>query len=149
MSVQDYLVDHTHFDWPNLLAGWSWLLPPKFTVWLVNRFGDLFLVLPDDTVHLLNVAAGTITKLADSQDEFCRKIDEGENASHWLMIPLVDRLVAAGQRATPGCCYSFRVPPALGGQQTVENTLVLGIVEHYRKYGLTHIRLRGMAPGNP
>jgi hypothetical protein len=52
MTIQDYLIDHTHYDWPNLLVGWTWLLPPKFTVWLVNRFGDLFLVLPDDSIQL-------------------------------------------------------------------------------------------------
>jgi len=142
MAVQDYLIDHTHYDWPNLLVGWTWLLPPKFTVWLVNRFGDLFLVLPDDSIHLLDLGAGTLTKLADSQDEFCHKIDEGENAIKWLMIPLVDRLVAADGRPPAGFCYSFRVLPVLGGQPTVENTIVRAIVDHYRTYGTVHGQLR-------
>jgi hypothetical protein len=144
MSVQDYLIDHTHFDWPNLLAGWAGLLPPKFTVWLMNRFGDLFLVLPDDSVQLLEVGAGTLTKLAESQDEFCQKMDEGDNASEWLHVSLVDHLVAAGLCSQPGFCYSFRVPPVLGGEPTVENTLVLGIVEHYRTYASVHSQLRNV-----
>src|SRR4051812_19966820 len=66
MSVHDYLIDHEGFDWPGLLSGWSWLLPPEFAVWLVNRFGDLFLVPPDGTVLMLDVGAGTLTKLAGS-----------------------------------------------------------------------------------
>jgi hypothetical protein len=142
MSVQDYLIDHTHFDWPKLLVGWTWLLPPEFTVWLMNRFGDLFLVLPDDSVHLMDIGAGTLTKLADSQDDFYRKIDEGEHASHWLLVPLVDRLVATGVRPPPGFCYSYQVLPVLGGQPTSDNTHILGIVEHYLRCGAVHTKLR-------
>jgi len=138
MTIQDYLIDHTNFDWRNLLYGWTWLLPPKFTLWLMNRFGDLFLVLPDDSVHLLDVGAGTLTKLADSQDEFCHKIDEGENASTWLMVPLINELAAAGIRLGPGFCYSFLVPPTLGGRHSVENTVVRPIVEHYGVYRSVH-----------
>ena len=46
MSVHDYLIDHIGFDWAHLLSGWERLLPTEFTVWLMNRFGDLFLILP-------------------------------------------------------------------------------------------------------
>jgi hypothetical protein len=52
ISVADYLIDQSGIDWPKALASWSWLLPPEFTLWLVNRFADLFLVLPDGSVHL-------------------------------------------------------------------------------------------------
>jgi hypothetical protein len=55
ISIADYLIDQSGIDWPKALCSWSWLLPPEFTLWLVNRFGDLFLVLPDDTVHMLDV----------------------------------------------------------------------------------------------
>ncbi len=96
MSVHDYLIDHIGFDWAHLLSGWERLLPTEFTVWLMNRFGDLFLILPDGSVSMLDIGAGSLTKLAESRDEFSRKIDEGDNAEDWLMIPLVDRLVAAG-----------------------------------------------------
>ena len=103
-SIQDYLIDPAHYDWPNLLIGWTWLLPPKFKVWLMNCFGDLFLELPDHSIHFFDVGAGTITKLAESRDQFYRKMDEGDNASEWLMVRLVDRLVAAGVRLRPGFC---------------------------------------------
>jgi hypothetical protein len=142
MTVQDYLIDHTNFDWPKLLVGWTWLLPPQFTVWLVNRFGDLFLILPDGSIHLLDVGAGTLTKLADSQDEFFSKIDEGQNAITWLMIPLIDELVAAGIQLQPGQCYSYQNLPVVDGKPTPDNTQVSGIVEHYRRCGATHKGIR-------
>ena len=71
MNVHDYLIDHSGLDWAELLSGWEWLLPPEFTVWLMNRYGDLFLILPDGSIHMLDVGGGSLTKLAESRDEFC------------------------------------------------------------------------------
>ncbi len=50
MSIHDYLIDHRGQDWPSLFAEWTWLVPKQFTVWLMNRFGDLFLVFDDGSV---------------------------------------------------------------------------------------------------
>src|SRR5687767_975774 len=96
MRLKDYVIDHAGFDWPKLLAHWHWLLPREFTVWLMNRFGDLFLILPDGTIHMLDVGVGSLKKVAASKDDFCFKIDRDNNANDWLMMPLVDKLVAAG-----------------------------------------------------
>ncbi len=147
MDVHDYLIDHSSFDWDHLFSGWEWLLPPEFTVWLMNRYGDLFLILPDGSVHMLDIGAGSLTKMAESKDEFCRKIDEDDNADYWLMIPLVDRLVAAGVFLQPGECYSFLTPPVLGGDYTLENTVILPITEHFGVYGSYHEQLKGVPDG--
>jgi hypothetical protein len=74
------LIDHSDIDWAALLSDWKWLLPPGFTVWLMNRYGDLFLILPDDSVHMLDIGGGSLTKLAESKDDFARVIDEEGNA---------------------------------------------------------------------
>jgi hypothetical protein len=147
VNVYDYLIDHSEFNWAQLLSGWEWLLPTEFTIWLMNRYGDLFLILTDGSVHMLDIGSGTLTKLAENQDGFAQKIDEDENAEDWLMIPLVDRLVAAGVLLRPGECYSFLTPPILGGDYTVENTVVLSITEHYGVYGSYHEQLRGVPDG--
>src|SRR4029079_5170484 len=89
IAVHDYLIDHTGFDWPRLLAEWAWLLPPEVTVWLMNRFGDLFLILEDGSVQMLDVGGGTLTRLADDRGDFCRRVDEGDHANQWFTIPLV------------------------------------------------------------
>jgi hypothetical protein len=131
MSIQDYLIDHSGFDWPKLLSGWARLLPAKLVVWLMNRFGDLFLVYTDGSVHMLDVGVGTVNRIAQSRDDFGTQLDEGDNANQWLMIPLVDDLVAAGKVLKPGDCYGYVMPPILGGDYIVENTFVLSITEHY------------------
>jgi hypothetical protein len=77
----------------------------------------------------------------------CTKIDEGENANEWLMIPLVDKLVAAGIRLKPGHCYGFKTPPVLGGQYAVENVGPLPIWDYLGGYSSIHEQLRDVPAG--
>jgi hypothetical protein len=147
ISIQDYLLDQESVDWPTVLAGWSWSLPPEFRLLMANRFCDLFLVPPDGTVHLLDVGAGSLTKVAESRDDFSNKFDEGETANNWLMIPLVDRLVAAGMELKPGECYGFKMPPVFGGKYSVENCAVLPIADLLGAYGSIHEQLRDVPDG--
>ena len=123
MSIHDYLIDHRGFDWPSLFAEWTWLVPNKLTVWLMNRFGDLFLVCEDGSVHMLDVGRGSLEQVANSREEFQAKVDEEDNANDWFMIPLVDQLVAEGMTLKAGECYSYKQLPVLGGDYTIENTL--------------------------
>lgn len=147
IAVADYLIDQSGIDWPKTLASWSWLVPAEFTLWLVTRFADLFLVLPDGTVHMLDVGTGTLTKVAESRDDFCTKIDEDDNANQWLMIPLVDRMVAAGVVLQPGQCYGFKTPPVLGGDYSVENASPLPLWDYLGAYGSIHEQLRDVPDG--
>jgi hypothetical protein len=146
--LEDYLINPNGIDWPAALSGWSWLIPSDFTLWLVNRLCDLFIVTDDDSVHMLDVGAGTLKRLAANRDEFCRLIDEGNNANEWLAIPLVDTLVASGLRLHPGQCYGFKVPPVLGGQYAVENCGVLSIPDYLGACGSIHDQLRGVPDGS-
>lgn len=147
MTIDDYLIDPGNLDWPRLLAGWAGLVPAEFEVWLMNRFGDLFLVLPDGAVQMLDVGNGRLDELAGSRDEFRRIVDEDDNASLWFMIPLVDRLVEAGITPQTGQCYCFLTPPILGGEYSVENTRVVPIEELFGLYGSYHEQLRDLPDG--
>jgi Domain of unknown function (DUF1851) len=121
MNVEDYLINPDGKDWSELLSSWVPPLPPSFTVWLVNRFGDLFIVVDDGSVHMLELSAGVITRLADDREDFARKIDLEGNADEWLMILLVDQCVAAGIVLSADQCYSYKIPPILGGVYGVQN----------------------------
>ena len=147
MSIHDYLIDHRGLDWPSLFAEWAWLVPKQFTVWLMNRFGDLFLVFDDGSVHMLDVGGGSLEQVANTRDDFQAKVDEDENANVWFMIPLVDQLLAAGMTLKKGECYSYKQPPVLGGDYTVENTCVLPIAEHYGAYGSIHNQIKDLPDG--
>jgi hypothetical protein len=132
MKIDDYLLDPTDVDWTTVLTPWHWLLPETLTVWLVNCFGDVFAELDDNSIHIFDVGGGTFERVADSRDHFCDLLDADGNASEWLMIPLVDDLVAADKTLRTGYCYSYLQNPLLGGDYTVENTILLPLIEHYR-----------------
>ncbi len=147
MSIRDYLIDHRGLDWPSLFAEWTWLVPNEFTVWIMNRFGDLFLVFDDGSVHMLDVGGGCLVRVANSRDDFQTKVAEDDNANDWFMIPLIDRLLVAGMTLKQGECYSYKQPPVLGGDYTVENTCVLPIAEHYGAYGSIHNQIKDLPDG--
>lgn len=147
LSINDYLIEQHGINWPSVLSGWSWLLPPEFTLWLVTRFADLFLVMPDGTVHMLDVGSGTLRRVADSRDDFCTKVDEDGNANDWFVIPLVHNLVAVGIDLLPGHCYGFKVPPVLGGQYTLENVGTLPIADYLGAYASIHEQLKEVPDG--
>jgi hypothetical protein len=144
VNVHDYLIDQSGIDWSRILSGWWWLVPREFTLWLVNRFADLFLVFPDGSVHMLDVGVGSIAKVAECRGEFSSKIDQDDNANQWLMIPLVDDMVAAGMHLRPGECYGFKQPPVLGGHYTVENIGVFSIADYLGAYGSIDEQLRNV-----
>lgn len=63
------------------------------------------------------------------------------------MIPVVDSLVEAGRLLEPGRCYSFIIPPILGGEYTAENTATLNVTEHYGVYASIHSQIRDLPDG--
>jgi hypothetical protein len=141
MDVNDYLLDASDRNWPALLTDWNWILPARFTLWLANRYGDLFLIPEDGSVCMLDVGAGTFKRLADDRDEFAALLRQPGNAGEWLMIPLVDACVAAGLKLPPGHCYGYKKPPVLGGDYTVENTEVVDLSQHYSVLGQLHAQI--------
>jgi len=96
---------------------------------------------------MLDIGGGTFTKIAENRDDFAMKIKGGNNANQWLMIPLIDNLVAVGVTLSEGKCYGYRNPPVLGGDYTVENTTVISIPEHYSFHADIHQQIVGLPDG--
>lgn len=148
MHLSDYLLDQPPHDWPTMLAPWHSMLPEEFTLWMVNRFGDLFIILDDGRVDMVDIGAASRQTLAASRDEFSDKLDEGENANVWLMIPLVDACVAAWMALRPGQCYSFKIPPLLReGEYKLENVAILNVEAHYSFYGHIYNETKDLPEG--
>jgi hypothetical protein len=145
--IQDYLIDQDGIDWSSALATWHWILPPEFTLWLVNHIGDLFIVLDDGSVHMLDIGGGTLEKVAENRDDFAKKIDENSNEQNWLAIPLVDSLNAAGVRLQPRQCYAYKLLPILGGDYSIENFSPIDIADYLGAYGSIHEQLSNVPDG--
>lgn len=147
MNINDYLIDHQSFDWAALLSDWDWLLPAEFSVWLMNRFGDLVLIADEGVILFFDVGVGAVERIANNKADFSQKLDAGDNANVWLIIPLIDQLNATGLRLNEGHCYSFLTPPILGGEYSVKNTVTLPITEHYGVYASIHDQIKALPDG--
>ena len=147
MKLSDYTIDHSCIDWPRVLQDWRWLVPSRLTVWVMNQFGDLFVTLDDGTVHMLDVGGGTFNEVAKNCDDFAQKIDDEDHANQWLMIPLIDKLVASRVTLSKGKCYGYCIPPVLGGDYTLENTFVISIPEHFSFHASIHQQIKDVPDG--
>jgi hypothetical protein len=147
MNVQNYVIEHLGLDWPALLEEWRWLLPQAFTVRLLTRAGDLLIESPDGCIHFLDVGAGELRHVAISHNEFRSLLGRPDVARDWLMVPVIDRLVAAGRLLGPGQCYGFRLLPVVGGGYDANDRLVLPIREHFGVCGSLHRQIADLPDG--
>jgi hypothetical protein len=147
MNINDYLIDQRNKNWPQLLSDWAGTIPESFTLWLVNRFGDAFLVVDDGSVHMLDAGVGQIARIADSRDHFAELLDRGDNANNWLMIPLVDKCVAALPQLQESQCYGFKMPPMLGGTYTLDNIEPTDLSVHYSILADIHRQTKNIPDG--
>ena len=147
MNVNDYLIDHSGFAWSDLLDDWRWLLASPATVWLCNRFAELVLVMQDGTVSYLEASAGVLRSIATSRQDFIAKLDQGDNANEWLMIPLVDKCIAAGKMLGPNQCYGFTTPPVLGGAYDLANIEVTDLPVYLAVMGQIHGQIKDVPDG--
>lgn len=133
MDINNYLIDQSGKNWKAMLGDWIPPLPKSFTLWLVNRFGDVFVVDDegDGSVCRLEVGHGTFDRVAKSRDDFGKLADVGANAEKWFRLSFVDHCRASGLNLAPNQCYGFKVPPMLGGTYEVGNIEPLDIAIHY------------------
>jgi hypothetical protein len=149
MNIDDYLIDQRGKEWMVLLRDWAPPLPADFTLWLVNRFGDAFVVTEDGSVHMLDVGIGTFTRLADNRSHFADLLDVEDNGNNWLLIPLVDQCRKAGMTLGPNQCYGFKIPPVLGGKYEPSNFAPTDLAVHYSFLADIHKRVKDLPDGTP
>ncbi|WP_298370072.1 T6SS immunity protein Tdi1 domain-containing protein [uncultured Bradyrhizobium sp.] len=101
------------------LAAWSDIVPPGSRVLGANLFLDVFLADAAGAVHMLEVSAGKIARIAGSEGAFRERCVD--DADGWLLRALVDRCRSAGLILGPSQCYAFTTLPLFGGEYTVDN----------------------------
>jgi hypothetical protein len=147
LNVANYLIDHSGFVWTDLLDDWKWLVPSTATVWLMNRFAELVLMLEDGSVSYLETSTGALRRIARDREEFIVRIDENDNANEWLMIPLVDQCVTAGMILGANQCYGFKTAPTLGGQYEIANVELSDISVYLAVMGQIHEQIKDLPDG--
>jgi hypothetical protein len=149
MNIGDYIIAQEGLDWATMLEDWGWVLPPSFEVWIVSRFADLFIVQDDGSVWMLDTSAGSFTRIADSRDHFAALGDDADTFSNWFMVGAVDEMVAAGHILGRGQCYSYRLPPGLGGDYVLSNFMVTDLHVHFSIHGQIFRHTKDLPDGTP
>ena len=112
------------FDGSRLLAHWGWKVPQHLQPLFLSTFGDWFFRDSDDHIHMLDLVAGELKRVADSRRELEALLELEEYRREWLMSHLVEELRQSGVTRKRGQCYAFRTPSILGGQLSSSNIVV-------------------------
>jgi hypothetical protein len=101
------------------LSEWVDILPARYSVLSANLFADIFLADEAGAVHMLEISAASIAKIAESESEFRRRCIDDEDG--WLLRPLVDQCRSAGLIPNETQCYAFTTLPLFGGEYKPSN----------------------------
>lgn len=133
-------------DFATAISAWRWLLKGEFSPLLLTVLGDLFLELKGD-VFFLDTAAGELTRVARSREEWKRKLQDQTCIAAWFRPDLVAELRAGLDILKPGEVYSPIVPPVLGGAITKANFISSQWRMHLHFLGQVHEQVHDLPAG--
>lgn len=149
ITWNDLTVDPDDVDLELLLSSWRWLVNEEYQPVVISALGDIFLCHDNGSVHWLDTGIGELTEVASSVEEFQQLIVVPENADQWFIPQLVGDLKTVGKNLGPRQCYSYVVPPILGGEIEVDNFQVMDLLVHVDVLGQIHEQVKDLPPGTP
>jgi hypothetical protein len=148
MTIKDLTVDFENSKRDALLEEWRWLIGERKLPLLLTASGNAFVEDRDDrTVHFLDVAASCIFPVADSQDEFQRRLSDPAFVSEYFEIPLVTAARERGLLLNSRQIYSFITPLILGGERCAENIEIADQEVHFSVQGQIARQVHNMPAG--
>jgi hypothetical protein len=147
ITWDDLTVNFESFDPGDLMKGWRWLIDESMHLFLVSAIGDMFLQDADGRVYWFDTGTAGLEEVAGSVEEFKKLMVQPENADQWFIPQLVGDLKAAGVELKPGQCYSYKVPPVLGGEIELENFEPADLSVHFGILGQIHEQTKDLPPG--
>jgi hypothetical protein len=136
-------------DFEDLLSDWRWLVGEEYHPVVISAMGDLFLRHDDGRIFWLNSGWGQLTELAESADEFKKPMVQPNNAGNWFIPKLVGDLLSSGKKLGPGECFSYKIPPVLGGEIDLDNFEPTNLFVHFSILGQIHEQVKELPEGMP
>ena len=130
-----------------LLEDWQWLLKAPHQVLVVTKMGDAFVKSPSSAVLFLDTLEGNVKEAARDERSFNQKWAAGDLDPTWFNPDMVALLEGRGVRLAPDQCYSYIVPPAIGGSFESSNIRVLRAVFHFLINGQLHRQVKELPAG--
>jgi len=113
----------------------------------MNQFGDMFLCNDKGEIYFLDIIKGEANKIADSVAELEVLLLDKEVEASLFLTELLTELEREGITLAEGQCFSFRIPPVLGGKMESSNVEVCSISVHVSLVGQILRQVRHLAPG--
>jgi hypothetical protein len=148
LTLNDLTVSFSHLPRETLLEDWVWLIGKRRLPILITALGDAFVQDTDDgSVHLLSAGAGTLDRVADDVATFRERLADRAFVLDNFVPGIVADLQNSGRSLAQGQLYSYRVPPALGGEYSADNLEPTDISVHFSVLGQINQRVRDLPEG--
>ena len=148
LTFNDLTVGFSHLPRETLLEDWVWLIGTRRFPILITALGDAFVQDADDgSVHLLSAGAGTCSRVADDVATFRERLLDRAFVLDNFVPSIVADLRNSGRPLAQGQLYSYRVPPALGGEYSADNLEPTDISVHFSLLGQINQRAHELPEG--
>jgi hypothetical protein len=148
LTLDDLTVNFSHLKRESLLKDWHWLIGTSRLPILLAASGDAFVQdLSDGSIHVLDTIEGKLQEVAGSVEEFRSLLSDKEFVNNYFAVQMVGDLRASGLVLSQGQVYSFKHPPALGGDFSLGNIELSDTEVHFSLSGQIHRQLSALPPG--
>jgi hypothetical protein len=125
-------------DCARLLAQWRWLCPQQVTLIDRNAYGDLFLRHQEGKVFWLDVAAGRLSQIANSESRFLAMSADADKVEEWFAESDARDAAERGLIPGPSQCIGFSVPLVFAESASGNNPYIADIYDHVSFLGDLH-----------
>ncbi|GAA4437308.1 hypothetical protein GCM10023091_16320 [Ravibacter arvi] len=130
-----------------LMMEWTWLIGEDKRLVLVSVIGDVFVTDKHEKIFWLDTGVGKLEQVAESRHDFFEKLEDHDQVGDWLMMDLVDELLASGKLLGVGQVYSYIMSPIIGGEYAVHNFIPLDLEAHLDFTGQFHRQISTLPNG--
>lgn len=147
ITWQELSVDLTMQSGDELLSEWRWMVPDSMTLHMVSSVGDAFLRDVEGGVFWLDTGTAELHRIAESEEQFDFLRQQRDYADQWFVPQLVGDLMAQGHSLALGQCFSYKVPPTLGGEFQPTNFEPCDLAVHFSLLGQLQRQAKGLPAG--
>jgi hypothetical protein len=147
ITWRELAVDLSGQSSDELLSEWRWMVPDPFVLRMVSALGDAFLEDEAGRIYWLDVGAAEVSCIAESKDEFDVLRQKPENSNQWFIPKLVGDILASGTSLSPGQCFSFKIPPTIGGSFEPSNFEPCDLSVHFSTIGQIQKQVKHLPVG--
>jgi len=140
--------DIEHLDVNRLLEQWHWLCTEPVALIARSGFGDLFLRTLEGKVLWLNVGAGTLSEVAESETIFRDSLKHPAKRELWFADQQLETCASRGLKPNDVQCIGFKLPVVFAESANVpDNAYVADLYEQVSFLGDLHRQIADTPDG--